>query len=486
MFVSMFFLIFLGIVVTCYFCVHSKWRPGVLLIASYVFCGFLSLRALTVLLTISVITYLFGIALEKAAGLKNKKGRIAGILLAVSVGSNILILCSYKYIPYLVGLSGLSEYFPEGFLTKLVMPVGLSFYLFQAISYLVDIYRKKCMAEKNFIYLGLYFAFFAKFVSGPIERKEDFVSQLKDLEKVRFGDRGRLSTAFAYMLWGYFMKMVVADRLAVIVTEIFESPDSFDSLWLAGGAFLYTEQIYCDFAGYSYIAVGCARIFGIYLTHNFKEPYMAENITDFWRRWHISLSSWLRDYLYIPLGGNRKGALQKYINTMIVFLVCGMWHGTGLNYIVWGLMHGFYSIVSSLWNVWKKKKGKRVRPVIGRAVTFLAVMFAWIFFRSTELKTALIYVKEMFTSGFSPGQYKLWIQNTDIAVTEVMISLIGILIIGITDWFCSRRKEPFPELIQHRSNIIRYFVFYLLIIVIWIFGIYGPGYRTEDFIYMQF
>lgn len=496
MFVSISFLVFLGIVVACYFCVHSKWRTGLLLIASYIFCGFLSLRALIVLFAISGITYLFGIALEKAIGLEDKRGKTPEILLALSVGSNLLILLGYKYFSYMVRLLGITEIFPQKLLEELIMPIGLSFYLFQAISYLADIYKKKCKAEKNFICLGLYFAFFAKFISGPIERKNDFVSQLENLEKVRFLERGRLSTAFTYMLWGYFMKMVVADRLAVIVTKIFAAPDSFDSLWLFFGALFYTVQIYCDFAGYSYIAVGCARIFGITLTNNFKAPYMAENITDFWRRWHISLSRWLRDYLYIPLGGSRKGRMRKYINTMIVFLFCGIWHGTGMNYIMWGMLHGLYLIINSMRHTWKEKRppafaqwrrlGSGVKVTLDRMITFLTVMFAWIFFRASGLKSAFLYVRELFTSGIRLGQYELWMQQTDITVMELGISLTGIIIIGIADWLCYRTNEEFPEWIQHGGNVVRYAVFYVLILVIWIFGIYGPGYRTEDFIYMQF
>lgn len=475
MFVSIFFLIFLGIVVTCYFCAPSKWRAGLLLIASYVFCGYLSMRALMILIAISVITYLTGIVLERIVAEEGKR-RISAFLLAFAVGGCLVLLGICKYISH--------------------MPIGLSFYLFQAIGYLVDINRKKSRAEKNYIYFGLYFAFFAKFVSGPIEREDSFIAQVKELDKVKFFDRGRLSTAFAYMLWGYFMKMTVADRLAVMVAKIFDAPASFDSVWLFGGALFYTIQIYCDFAGYSYIAIGCARIFGIRLTHNFRAPYLAENIADFWRRWHVSLSSWLRDYLYIPLGGNRRGSVRKYINTLIVFLICGMWHGSGKNFIVWGLLHGFYCIVNSFWHTWKGKTNigflkavgadKRTGMVISRGITFLSVMFAWIFFRSSGLKSALIYVKEMFTAGFCHGQYALWMQQTGITGMELCIGLSGALITGIVDWFCNQRKEHFPEWIQHSSNVIRYAVFNLLIIAIFIFGMYGPGYQEADFIYMQF
>lgn len=285
-----FFLLFLGIVVSLYFCVRITWRAGVLWLASWFFCGVLDWRSLAVLILISISAYFSGIGMEKIkeADRKNvadkKKGRI---ILVTAISFYILLLCGYKYIPYGISRMGISD----SVLTQLVMPIGLSFYLFQAIGYLTDIYNGRSRAEKNFIYLSLYFAFFVKLVSGPIEREQEFLPQLKELEKVRFRDRGRLSLAFTYLLWGYFMKMVVADRLAFTVNQLFEAPGQYDSLWLFLGMLLYAMQIYCDFAGYSYIAVGCAKIFGIHLTHNFTMPYCAKSITEFWRKWHISLAT---------------------------------------------------------------------------------------------------------------------------------------------------------------------------------------------------
>ncbi len=492
MFVSIFFLIFLGVVVACYFCVHTQWRPCILLIASYLFCAFLSLKALAVLVGISLLTWISGMWLERIM-MDNKTGEKNGrIYLGVIISIFLLILCGHKYIPYIAVRLGMTESGEWHFLTDIVMPVGLSFYLFQAIAYLVDIYRKKEQAENNYIYLGLYLAFFVKFVSGPIERKGKFVSQLKELENVKFWDRGRLSLAFTYMLWGYFLKMVIADRLSQIVTVVFEAPGNYDSLWLVMGAVFYAVQIYCDFEGYTCIAIGCARIFGIKLTHNFRFPYRAENISDFWRRWHISLSGWLREYLYIPLGGNRRGILRKYINTMIVFVVCGMWHGTGLNYIVWGMLHGIYSIVYSIWSRCKTKifhlkvKKKEAAKIVGRGLTFFLVTFAWIFFRSSGLRTGLAYVKSMVSAGVRPAEYIRWLTESGIGYIELAISILGVLVVGILDRGCERRKEYLPEWIQHGSNGKRYLVFYILVIVIFVFGVYGPGYRAEEFIYMQF
>ena len=282
------------------------------------------------------------------------------------------------------------------------------------------------------------------------------------------------------MLWGYFMKMVVADRLAATVNQIFGDPNEFDSLWLVLGALFYTMQIYCDFAGYSYIAIGCGKVFGINLTHNFESPYCAGTISGFWRRWHISLSTWLRDYLYIPLGGNRKGTFRKCVNTMLVFLVCGMWHGAGLNFVVWGLLHGLYSVTEVLW----RKTGRKMRG--GRILTFCAVAFAWIFFRAENLKAASDYVSGMFTTGIKPDMWYPAMQALGLNTVEAVVIVFGIAVVWAIDRLCNKRQMHLPVLIQYKENAARYFVFYLLIIAIFIFGVYGPGYHAEQFIYMQF
>lgn len=468
MFVSTKFLLFTGFVTACFFCVRVEWRAKLLLVASWLLCGLLDARSLLILILISVSAYYVGIALEKW---ENKK-----ILFTVTIVAYVLLLCIYKYVPYGLKLA-------DHMLTSLVMPIGLSFYLFQVIGYLADIYQGKVQAERDFWQLSLCFAFFAKLVSGPIEREQDFLKQIKCLEQVRFWNKGRLSTALSYLLWGYFMKMVIADRLGITVDRIFESPNGYCSMWLFLGMLFYTIQIYCDFAGYSYIAIGCARIFGIELICNFKAPYYASSITDFWRRWHISLSSWLRDYIYIPLGGNRKGDLRKYVNIMIVFTVCGMWHGAGMNFLVWGLLHGSYLVIDHL----VRKSGRINLPeTVGRIITFCQVSVAWVFFRAGSLRAALFYFSSMITSEVYVMNQGQMGETPDINGIEMAVICISVGIVAVVDLICSRKKEPLPDLIQHRGNAVRYFIFYLLIIVIFVFGMYGPGYHAEDFIYMKF
>ncbi len=479
MFVTMVFPVFLGIVVTLFFLLPVKRRPVLLLLSSYVFCGWIDLRGLAALLFISLVTWRAGIRIEslrgKTRGRGAKKDRGFTVFMVCFLAA---VLCVYKFGNYC--LSHVNWQAPQAVTAGLAMPVGLSFYMFQAIGYLTDIYKEKSGAEKNFIFLGCYLAFFPKLVSGPIEREQDFIPQLKGLYRVKFGDRGRLSTAFTYMLWGYFMKMVVADRLAVTVNRIFAAPESFDSVWLLMGAFFYTMQIYCDFAGYSYIAIGCAKIFGIDLAQNFKGSYCAESITDFWRRWHISLSSWLRDYLYIPLGGNRKGIVRKCVNTVIVFLVCGMWHGAGMHYALWGLLHGIYSVADTL----IRKSGRKIRG--GRFLTFVEVAFAWIFFRAESAREAVSYVSGIFTAGIHPENWAETAEFLQIGSIEALVIAVGIAVVLFIDEFCNVRKLNLPVLIQKKENAARYFIFYLLVIAIFIFGMYGPGYHAEQFIYMQF
>lgn len=478
MFVSVWFLLFLTVVVTVFFFVPQKLRAAVLLVASYAFCGFLSLRGLGVLFAISAISWFVGLHMEHL--LQKGKRQAAKAFWITAICLDVFLLCAYKYIPYFLQRFSAIDRLSENMLACLLMPLGLSFYSFQAIGYLTDIYLEKADAEKSFLMCNLYFGFFAKLVSGPIERRKDFLSQLKNLETVRFWDRGRLSTAFTYMLWGYFMKMVVADRLAVLVNTIFQDVTSFDSFWLVLGAFFYTIQIYCDFAGYSYIAIGVALIFGLQLTQNFFFPYCAESVSDFWRRWHISLSSWLRDYLYIPLGGNRKGLFRKCRNYMVVFIVCGMWHGAGLNFLVWGLLHGCFLTYESI------ARAKKWKLCGGRVFTFLAVAFAWIFFRASSLRSALEYIFRMLTVGLQPQSFWQSVQKLQLNAVEIGVIIIGVAVVWAIDRRSNRQRLHFPFLVQGKKSAIRYLIFYLLIIGIFIFGMYGPGYHAEQFIYMQF
>lgn len=462
MFTSTQFIIFLAAAVMLYFAAPGKFRPTLLLLYSYLFCGALSIRSLAVLVLITLFTYFSARGIDKAGSCQNQT--LQKVLAILSVVTCIFILTGYKYMTRF----------------QISIPIGLSFYMFQSIGYLVDVYRGTYSAKTNFIHFGLYLAYFPKFVSGPIEREDTFIKQLSDTANIRFWNRGRISTAVAYMLYGYFLKLVIADRLSIIVTRLFEAPGSYDSFFLVLGALFYTIQIYCDFAGYSYLAIGCSKLFGITLTTNFLAPYCSQNITEFWRRWHISLSTWLRDYIYIPLGGNRKGLFFKCLNTIIVFAICGIWHGSGLSFLVWGLLHGLYSVIHTL------LKKFRIRMPFCHITAFIEVAFAWIFFRATGLKSALFYIWNMFTAGIRPQEYPSVLENLEMTNIEIAVIIASILLMIVSDIISYRKDEPFPEFIQHMQNVGRYLVFYIMLVLLFIFGIYGPGYHSEQFIYMQF
>lgn len=412
-----------------------------------------------VLFLITVLTFCMAIFIEKCA--------VGKFACYITVCLCILLLIGYK-------IWGNAD-------SSIVIPIGLSFYLFQVIGYLLDVYHKKTSAEKNFIFFALYLSFFPKLVSGPLERKDNFIKQLPLLQQVSFWDKKRITSAFTYLLYGYFIKMVIADRFVLITDKLFAAPNSYDSLWLLLGAFFYTIQIYCDFAGYSFIAIGCAQLFGISLTKNFNTPYCATSISDFWRRWHISLSSWLRDYLYIPLGGSQRGRFGKCLNTLIVFIICGLWHGFGLTFLIWGLLHGLYSVIDTL----LLHRGRK-KTAYGAVLTFAEVAFAWIFFRADNFSSAIMYLHRLFTTGFLPSDWNTIMTSLNLNYIELIVIFAGILFLFLSDIMSSRHQLTFPEYILTKGQVPRYIVFYLLIICLFIFGMYGPGYHSEQFIYMQF
>lgn len=479
MFISLYFVLFFILLWLLYSVVPRAWRAVLLLIGSLVFCGFISAEALIVLIVSSLVVFWGAKETEKRRKSEKKPGLIAGVTIFLFA----FVLVVVKNIPYFIKVFDISFVPEHSFLRTVALPVGFSFYAFSAIGYIFDVYRGNETAEKNIVNFALFMSFFGKLVSGPIERKGKFILQIEKLAEVKLWDRERLIKASTYIAWGYFLKMVIADRLALVVDNVVAGYESYDSVWLVMTAVYYSFQIYMDFAGYTCIAIGVALAFGIELTQNFDCPYVAVNISDFWRRWHISLSTWLRDYLYIPLGGNRKGILRKCINTMVVFLVCGIWHGNGLSFVVWGLLHGIYSVLDSI--VGKKETGK-ILTLLRRWLTFIAVTFAWIFFRAESLTLACGYIKRMVCGGINPVGGMGIFENCGGIKIQVYLSLILIVLVQIIDVICYRKKTSFPVMVTTWSRSARYFFYYCIIIGIFIFGIYGGDFSTEKFIYMQF
>ena len=493
MFVSLFFVAFLILLWMVYLLEPVKYRKSTLWLFSYVFCGYISLQALVALVLSTVLVFLGAKAIEDCRN-RDSAGNLKAKLIAIAVGFGFaFVLIGVKNIPYLIKMLGIQWVPQDSPFRSLVLPVGFSFYAFGAIGYIYDVYQGKEQAERDFLSFALYMGFFAKLVSGPIERKGTFAKQIHAMEHVKVWDTKRLALAANDLLWGYFLKLVVADRLALIVNEIYRTPMYYDTVWLVGGAIFYSFQVYADFAGYTCIALGCAKLFGIQLSQNFASPYKAVNITDFWRRWHISLSSWLRDYVYIPLGGNRRGTLRKYGNTMIVFILCGIWHGNGLSFLVWGILHGMYSILYHLWagrrkNAGRAASGNRTKTgtFFARLLTFLAVTFAWIFFRAESLTLALDYIRKMVTNGIHPVNSIPGFESSGVLMIQVYISMALILLVQFMDGICDRKQMVFSELMQKQKRMVRYLFYYVTIILIFVIGIYGGTFPAETFIYMQF
>jgi alginate O-acetyltransferase complex protein AlgI len=281
------------------------------------------------------------------------------------------------------------------------------------------------------------------------------------------------------------MKLMIADRLASYTPFFLEHPSTHESWSLVVGSLMYTVQIYADFAGYSSIALGIASLFGIKLTQNFRAPYLAESMSDFWRRWHISLSSWLKDHIYIPLGGNRKGSFRKYLNTFIVFVVCGLWHGNGMNFLVWGMMHGIFSVVDVMLDktgIWKNK----VCAVIRRILVFCSVSFAWIFFGSGSFSSAITFLKYMILGTGNNTTIEAELTLIETTMVQIVILLISIAVMIVFDILIKKKNMDFGEILAQLPLGARLFSFYVMIMVILVFGAYGPSTDITGFMYMQF
>lgn len=334
LFNSIDFLIFLPIVVLIYFLIPDKIKSLWLLIASYYFYMCWNAKYALLLLFSTVITYASGLLIER---FKRKYVRYKKYILIFSLAANLALLFYFKYINFAFDI--LRSVF-EGMHIQLnvpkfdiVLPVGISFYIFQALGYTIDVYRDEIYAEKNFLKYALFVSFFPQLVAGPIERSKNLLCQLATPKKFKFEEARE---GLLLMLWGFFLKIVLADRIAIFVDTVYGDYTTYAGYYLILATVLFAFQIYCDFAGYSTIAIGVAKILGITLMENFKSPYLSTSVAEFWRNWHISLTSWFKDYLYIPLGGSRKGKFRKYLNKMIVFLLSGLWHGASMSFVVWG------------------------------------------------------------------------------------------------------------------------------------------------------
>ncbi len=471
-------ILFAAVVCLVFYNIRETLRLQFLAAASIAYVFLLNAYAGWAILITSVFAWGTGLLISWFAKKgQNRPARITAVSGIVISTASLIVL---KYMPAFTA----GRFADDHFLTHILMPIGFSFYIFQTISYFDGLRTGKIPAVGNILHLVLYLSWFPRFVSGPIERPDNFIKEMRSAAAVRFADPERWKTVIHYVVAGCFMKLVIADRLSIFVDIIFEKYEGFAAPVLLLGILFYAFQIYCDFAGYSYCAVGVSLAFGIRLTDNFKMPYFSANITEFWRRWHISLSSWLRDHIYIPLGGNRHGKARKILNTMIVFLICGAWHGTGLGFIIWGLLHGVYSAADT---VLRDKGVKIIREgAAGRILTFIGVCFAWVFFRAPDPDRAIQYFRTIFKVGlrFHSLQAELAVLGMDrFEMRIIAVSVCGILLL---EYFAYKRDILVPKLTAGLNEFPRYLLIFTMVMFIIIFGMYGPAFDSSKMIYMQF
>lgn len=476
LFNSIDFFIFLPIVFVLYWFVFFKGlgiQNFLVLVASYFFYGWWDWRFLTLIVFSTLVDYSIGVALAKTESPGKRK-----TLLVTSIIVNLGFLGFFKYYNFFI------ESFTDAFTVlgysiqpntlNIVLPVGISFYTFQTLSYTIDVYREKLEPTKNFISFAAFVGFFPQLVAGPIERATNLLPQF--YEKRHF-DLAKAKDGLRQMLWGLFKKVVIADNCAKYANLIFNNSNDYSSSTLVMGAFFFAFQIYGDFSGYSDIAIGVSRLFGFELKRNFAFPYFSRDIAEFWRRWHISLSTWFRDYLYIPLGGSRGGLKMKVRNTMIIFLVSGFWHGANWTFIIWGALNAIYFLPLLLLNknrintdiVAEGKWFPNFKELLQMTITFAITLLAWIFFRADTVSAAFAYIGGIFSADF-------------FSVPEVFPSFLIYLIGGfvITEWL-GRHGEYAIEQIVKFGKGWRWALYFGIIFLL--FAYTG---EEQEFIYFQF
>lgn len=493
------FMVFFPLVITIYFLIPKKARGTWLLIASYYFYMSWNARYALLIGTSTLITYLSGILISAFSKDALKSDAVKKrVTVAICIVLNLGILAVFKYGNFAIeSINTLLETFNIRIIQSkidLLLPVGISFYTFQALGYIIDVYRGDVEAEKNFPRYALFVSFFPQLVAGPIERSKNLLKQIREIENINVWNAERITSGAILMLWGLFMKMVIADRAGLLVDNVFENYRMYGSTELILAAIGFSIQIYCDFGSYSTIAIGAARIMGFELMENFNAPYFSRSIRDFWGRWHISLSTWFKDYLYIPLGGNRKGRMRKAVNIMIVFLISGLWHGADWSFVVWGGIHGAYQVTADLlrdtklkWEcILKIKTDCMSWKLLQTLVTFSLTVFAWIFFRSDTITDALRFCKRILLKPtpwllFNGGIYNLGLDRV-----EMNILVISIIILFLVDLIRFYKSQTIDDFLFEQNIWFEWFAVILLIVMIFVFGEYGTTFDAKQFIYFQF
>lgn len=482
------YLLFFPIVYVIYLILPDKTRRIWLLAASYFFYFCADARYVPLLLIITLLSWLSGLAIERAQYLCNTI--LAKRLCVFTMVLDLGILCYFKYTGFLMdNLKHITTLFPSdafAFVKDILPPLGISFILFQSISYTLDVYRQKISAERNALNFALYLAFFPKLVSGPIERAETILDQISSPFHFHLSD---IKEGLSLILMGLFLKLVISDNIAAVINPVFISWQDYSGMQIALAVILFAFQIYGDFGGYSYIAIGSAKILGFNLSNNFDSPYHAESVSEFWTRWHITLNNWLRDYLYIPLGGNRKGTLRKYINTMVVFLLSGLWHGAEWSFIVWGCLNGLYIIAEYIAkNIFTHKPDidRFSTHLRRRIVTFVLVDFAWLFFLMPDLPSAFEMIHHAVTHPGIRELFNLRFLDLFPNIKTFAIILFSLYALLWIDTILYQTKTSFTAFFFKQSSAFRWLVSIVAICIIIFFGAYGDNYEQTQFIYFQF
>ncbi len=474
---SLDFAIFLPIVFILYWFVtqrNLKLQNALLVIASYVFYGWWDWRFLSLIVFSSAVDYLIALKLKKEEKNSKRKG-----LLWLSVFVNLGFLGFFKYYNFFV------DNFVEAFsffgskiqpnTLAIILPVGISFYTFQTLSYTIDVYKRKLEPTQDFVSFFAFVSFFPQLVAGPIERATNLLPQFYRARQFHYS---KAADGCRQILWGLFKKVVIADQCAEYANLIFNNSSDYSGSTLIMGAVFFTFQIYGDFSGYSDIAIGTARLFGFDLKQNFAFPYFSRDIAEFWRRWHISLSTWFRDYLYIPLGGSRGGAWVKIRNTLIIFIVSGFWHGANWTFIAWGLLNALYFLPllltksnrNNLKIVAAHTSLPTLKDCIAMLITFSITVFAWIFFRAESITHAVDYVRSIFSRSLF-----------EVPIIRPTYLVVFLFIFMCIEWFGRKEKHALELLLLKRGKALRWLFYIILIVCIWVFS----G-EKQEFIYFQF
>ena len=469
------FIVFFPLVTLLYFLLPHKFRWLLLLISSCVFYAWFKVEYLFILVFTIIVDYYAALWMEKLEGQKRKWALIASIV------ANLGVLAVFKYANFMLGSLNalLTRGGQEPFdLLNILLPIGLSFHTFQAMSYTIEVYRGNQKSEKNVFRYALYVMFYPQLVAGPIERPQHVIHQFYEEHKF---DYHRATSGLRLMMWGMFKKVVIADRVAVYVDQVYDHPFEYSGLPIIVATILFSFQIYCDFSGYTDIGIGAARVMGFDLMKNFERPYFSKSISEFWRRWHISLSSWFRDYVYIPLGGNRVNNFRRYFNLLIVFMLSGLWHGASWNYVIWGTLHGVYLVGGQLTqNIQNKVIGIIKIPLLQKAIhagmVFGLVGISWVFFRARTFSGSKHLLKHFFMkSSHSVSQI-----IEDIRWHQLVIIIAAIALMEGVQW--AQRTKSIGVWYDAQPKWFRWSGYYLLFIGIILFATYS----NTQFIYFQF